>query len=77
MDPFYSFLRLKCHSCGEPLIRIAQSESDDRVVCPICFAVGEYEHVVKQSSGLSRGIHLTEEAKDFIHQLRARRDRML
>ena len=76
MDPFYSFLPLKCHSCGEPLIRIAQSETDDRVVCPTCFAVGEYKHVVEHSAGLSRSVFVTEETKEFIRKLRDRRDRM-
>ena len=50
MDPFYSFLQVKCAACQEPLIRIAQSETDDRVVCPICFAVGDYERVIKQGN---------------------------
>jgi hypothetical protein len=78
MDPFYSFLQVKCAACQEPLIRIAQSETDDRVVCPICFAVGDYERVIKQGSGLSRGgIFVTDETKSFIDQLRRRRDRLL
>ena len=77
VDPFYSFLQVKCAACQEPLIRIAQSETDDRVVCPSCFAVGDYERVVKQGSGLSRGIFVSGETKTFIEQLQRRRDRLL
>lgn len=77
MDPFYSFLKITCADCKEPLIRVAQSETDDRVVCPSCFAIGEYDSVVKQGSGLVTGIYVDEETKKFIEELSRRRRHML
>jgi len=67
------FLGIKCADCGDKFIRITQSETD-QVVCPTCLAVGDYEDVVKQGAGITRGILVEEETKDFIERLRRRRD---
>ncbi|MFI5024453.1 MAG: hypothetical protein ACHQRJ_22720 [Alphaproteobacteria bacterium] len=77
MDPFYQYLSVKCAKCGDDLIRVAQSEADDRVICPTCFAVGDYKRVIKESAGLTTSVLVSEDTKKFVEQLRARRTMML
>jgi uncharacterized Zn finger protein (UPF0148 family) len=58
-------LNVKCHSCQEPLIRLARSETDDFVYCPNCGGILSYEEVVKNSAGLTGGILTREESNQL------------
>jgi uncharacterized Zn finger protein (UPF0148 family) len=59
-------LNVKCHSCQEPLVRLARSETEDFVFCPTCGGILSYEEVVRNSAGLIEGILTIEE----LNQLR-------
>lgn len=65
----YEFLRIKCFNCQDELIRVAESETDDRVYCPTCLCWGEYEHVVKQGAGLIGSVPVDEQTRDLIDSL--------
>jgi hypothetical protein len=73
MEPFHAFLTLKCPACAATLIRIAQSESQDMVVCPICFDAGGYDEVIEEHATLEAGHAFPEDLKLFIRGLHARR----
>ncbi len=74
MEPFHSFLTVRCGDCQESLIRIAQTQFHDLAVCPCCFAAGPYEDVVEDGARLSSGYDLTEAVKAQLRGLREMRD---
>lgn len=64
----WSFLALQCAECHKPLIRVAESEANDKVYCPNCLAWGSYKEIVEQSHGLSNLPILDQELMDFIQE---------
>jgi hypothetical protein len=73
MEPFHAFLTLKCPGCATALIRVARSESQDMVVCPICFAAGGYDEVIEENAALDGGHAVSDDIKIFIRGLHDRR----
>jgi hypothetical protein len=49
---------LRCHFCGSALVRVTQPGIDDRLICPICWALGEYQAVTQGGAKLQRGIRI-------------------
>lgn len=70
MEPFHSFLPIQCGDCKEALIRIAQSQFHDLVVCPCCLAAGLYDDVVENGAILRRDYEFTDEIKSYLRQWR-------
>jgi len=68
-DRGFEFLHIKCANSGDKLIRVKESEADDRVYCPGCLAWGEYKRVVKEGSGLIGGFTVDEQTRDLIDSL--------
>src|SRR5438270_9024391 len=54
---------LKCQLCGSALVRAAQPEIRDRLICPICWAAGDYEEVVQGIATLQRGVRIEKEIR--------------
>lgn len=67
---FGSLLPIECERCRTPLVRVTQSESNDKVVCPICWAIGDYDAVANQGADLVRGIVVEKEIRDLVNQIR-------
>jgi len=64
----YGFLSTTCSKCGEPLLRIAESETNDRVYCPDCLLSGGYKEVIEEGGGLDNGMAISDELRDFIQK---------
>ena len=73
MQPFHAFLTLKCPDCATALIRVAHSESQDVVVCPVCFAAGGYDEVIEENAAWNSGHAVSDDIKLFIRGLHERR----
>jgi hypothetical protein len=73
MEPFHAFLTLKCPTCTTALIRVAHSESQDLVVCPICFTAGGYDEVIEENAALESGHIFSDDVRLLIQQLHAQR----
>jgi hypothetical protein len=66
---------LKCQLCGSALVRVAQPEIRDRLICPICWAAGDYEEVVQGIATLQRGVRIEKEIRRRVDKARfPRRD---
>jgi hypothetical protein len=65
-----SNLAQECPKCLVPLIRIIRSESNDVVVCPICWCSGDYKEVIEAGRSLVDGIVIEPDARDFVLRLR-------
>ena len=57
----------KCRPCKTPLFRVTESEANDRVICPSCFASGGYKEVVEQGAGLMK-VPVADEIMKFIEE---------
>ena len=73
MEPFHAFLTLKCPACSTPLLRFARSESQDMVVCPVCFTAGGYDEVIEENAALESGHDFPDDIKLLIQELHAHR----
>jgi len=73
MERGYGFLGIKCHKCSEPLLRVAETETHDRVYCPNCLASGDYKEVAEQGAGLTDNPIVDKELMDFIKEKRIAR----
>lgn len=72
MDIHFQHLKTTCATCSDELIRLVRSDVDDRVICPSCFAVGDYDRVQK-GAGLSTGVLVDEQTKRDVRELAAKR----
>lgn len=58
-------LSATCKPCKAQLVRIKQAQSD-HVVCPACWAGGEYGSVIEQGAGLRTGWEIPQEMKQQV-----------
>jgi hypothetical protein len=54
-----------CKKCSLHLVRVKQARTD-HVVCPGCWAAGEYASVIGQSAGLRRGWEIPDDLKGHV-----------
>jgi hypothetical protein len=62
--------QLRCHFCGSVLVRVAQPGIDDRLICPICWALGEYQAVTQGGASLQRGIRIERAIRVVVDKAR-------
>ncbi len=74
MEPFHTFLTIKCTSCNAPLVRVSQSETNDIVVCPVCFAAGGFDDILEEGGALSAAYGCPSEIRTLVSAAWARRN---
>jgi hypothetical protein len=69
MTQGYGFVALTCAKCREPLLRITESDTNDRAYCPNCLASGDYKEIAKDpAAGLDNSVIIDKELRDFIQE---------
>ena len=61
---------LRCHFCSSALVRVTQPGVDDRLVCPICWAQGDYLAVAEDSTALQRGVRIERALRILVDRAR-------
>jgi hypothetical protein len=61
---------VKCHFCGSALVRVTEAETSERLICPICWAAGDYQDVVQDSARLQRGVRIEKDIRYLVDKAR-------
>jgi transcriptional regulator NrdR family protein len=61
---------LNCPFCRSDLVRVIDTGSDDRAICPICFAAASYEETLSDIRALSRGSRIDIRTKCLVDRAR-------
>lgn len=75
MTGTYGFTDIACGRCKDLLVWVAKPESYKLAICPSCFCSGDYHEVIEEGAGLDDGQFFTEEDKQTVREIGARRDR--
>lgn len=69
----FSDIPLKCAECGSNLVRITETQGQDRVVCAECGAFNDAKEVIEHGAGLIRGSLTPEQVLNLREQVRIAR----
>jgi hypothetical protein len=61
---------MNCPLCGSILARVVEPESQDRAICPICWATSPYQDALAGSACLKRGAVIAPSVKRLVDQTR-------
>jgi hypothetical protein len=64
---------LNCHLCGSVLVKVVEPGTEDRAICPICWAAGAYHDVAADISALRRGSRIAPNIRRLVDQARFNR----
>lgn len=61
---------MRCRFCGSRLVQIVEAMCADRVICPICLAIGELSAVAAEPGMLKRGTPIDRQLRYLVDRAR-------
>ena len=56
--------------CGSPVVRVSEADANDRLICPICWAAGDYAEVMEGRAKLLRGTRIEGRLRVLVDRAR-------
>lgn len=70
MSPRCILVGLQCPLCGSCVVRVSEADAPDRLICPICWAAGNYAEVMKGRGRLQRGTPIESRLRYLVDKAR-------
>ena len=59
-----------CHLCGSALVKVAEPDTQDRAICPICWATGAYLDAAADITSMKRGARIEPNIRWLVDKAR-------